>query len=526
MKLSDHRYALSLLKSSPASAAVIHPLAYHLLASEDSRLKGQAPLEEVLWSVKKETVRAPELSAPPLPRNWKELESLTENFALCRADLPETSLEMDYNSALSGLRYGLTELFHPIWRTPNPGAARNVLLGNLELKGAGRFLPVNYLEHLMASGTMLPRESIHSFLVAAVQETVYPLPGTRGLGVLLGEGGKSIFLRERTLPRLAQLGPDLSTTEKEDLRKELSLFHQTDDLRIIIRRIMGQYAALAATGSMTSASPDNFLLSGGFLDEEEWSLPEEVSWNFLLEGTGSIEETTPARMNWKGLKNFQTTFSYFSRLRSHLLTALSYLDHHGVSEGLAREWFLEHLKALTGNIDLWETGEAQGQECSSWLSELQDLGFRTLVIKDRPPGRFSLRLSASGRQVHTQEATAEWIKPLSSGEVDSFSLTRMLLNRAARHSPILKTRPRADGAPIENVMNYSEYQKLERERLGPWYDRVLGFRVKDSTGKEFSLSLSTPPPTLVTPVSFTIAFDDRGEIDLPARKTYLKPETL
>lgn len=521
--LSDHRYVVVLIRKSSFQSLALNPVGVADWISEARALGQRETAASVKWTARK---IVSELSPviPRAPSTWEEVQETAKEIHWEHATPPVTTDEKRYEDSLKDFVTASTELFHPVWKTSNPGAARNAILGRLQLKGCGRTLPVNYLEHIMASGTMLRREALHSFLISQLIETTFPLGGLRSHAVFDGGERGAIFVRDAEAPRLAQLGPDLDHVERESLLKVISRVHGNCDLPQVIRRIMGQYAALALTGGSCNPTPDNFLITGRFVDEEEWCWQRgKLDWSLRIEGDGDHDLVDPEDINWKSFGNLRTTFTNHAKMRRNLLQALSYVGEHSVTEETARSWFLEHLEALGGYTAraFWVEGEAV-EDFAQWIRLLKERGFRMNLVRAKFPGRICLRLSGPDLLLDQQSTIGERLEQLISDETDSFALTRVLFHRASRMGVFLPTRPDQSGKPEANQEVLSTYLNRERQRLGEWFERVVALVVLNKEGKEIRSSLSESEELNdVLPISFIVNFDDKGELEIPARKIRL-----
>ncbi len=551
--LESKRYVPVLLKNSTQLPVLINPLSFRTMAREANFLQNQPDLSIDQWHAKDhffERIRKSGVDSS-LPETWHEIETTTKKLSLEAVSIPCFSDPLAHDEAFKGLFIGMTELFHPHWDTVNIGSSRNALLSEIQIKGCGRTLPVNNLLHTFSSGTSLISQSVHSFLIAQILDTTLPLGALPAHAVFLdpeSEDGKSLYLRTADSVRMAQIPGQPVPSEILHMRSILQKIHPGCSPSEIVSRVMAQYASNAFLGGILQSTPDNLLLDGRPIDEEDWHWPRklgQLAIDISFEFDGDIpNDTSPQNLNWERVRNVTTTFSVFRKSIRLFLEGLGRVIQHEVSQSSAEEKFHHHLKSLWSKFGiapesftrLWEEGSRiqDGKSAELWISKYSP-EWHYRFGTSMPKRKYFFILSPSPIEETNALTDRNYgaafgaYQKLGVLKDNSFQLSRKLLSVAARASHWLPLTVDLRGDTVPNLKSLEGWWTEEMRRLGGWEDRVRSVVFQDQKGVETIAPMGSTFPNIKSfkhqclPIAAVLNFKE-GDIEVPLRKIMIEPK--
>lgn len=473
---------------------------------------------------------------------WREsLEGITMTPVL----LPKFSAPQDYDAFVKRHFLLLTELFSPIWER-TLGGARNLLIGGVQMKGCGLTLPVPSYNFINGSGVYGLAMALKAFIYAGLMDSSLPLGSNRAIAVQWAPWGSDvnplgIYLRELRLPRMIQVGPELSQEDLQNIREEIRSQSGTDSAREFLEIFTAQLAAMVSLGGRSNFSPDNVLINGQFIDEETWYWPKDlrsIRLSFEFEGDEMVAD-------WK-----ESTFSSstFLLLRNsihhvHKYSRFLYPPESVPSVSEIEDMFFSSLgKVLPGeNLrPVWGKGLELSQKFHPgafqvWLRELESAGW-SFEVEHFKNNCFGLNLMKPrsespslgiAQDFNSQPRTDFWkvaikLSKLSPSETDPDEVTNSLQRLIGTSGFVLPKRFLRGKGMVENRFELEEFMALTYEKWPQLKKLSVDLTVWDGKG-ELVLPQFSPATRLsgdCIPLYFTVSLGQKTHI-LPALKTIL-----
>lgn len=552
--LNSHRYVAALLKRSLLRAFLVDPCSYSILAGEIKALNSQpgSALDTTDVNVKDLFYKACQTDSSPGPdvRGWKDFTEALENLSFLSVSPAET-LDADiYKKSIQDTKFGVTELFDPQWKTMNIGAARNVLLKNVQIKGVGRILPTNNLHHLYNTGRMTFVEATHSFIMSHIGNIMLPLGTMIAHGVLIDpDSEEALYIRAADGIRIAQIPENPSVEELSQLRKSCKTLHPGSTPEGIVRRSLAQYASQFFLGLSNGASPDNFLIDGRAIDEEGWDFrTEQGQLSFSIDmyhPDRNTYKTTDSILDypWSEVTKFRTSVASLSTSIFHLMKGLRIIyPSLSLTDQDARDYFLEYLCALNREHHTVEESKLReifkrfydldgknGTQVKDLIKFLLELGFTGTILPFRFNERSQLRLFSPGGvsrqgEVGVYENTLHLNQLHHEGLLagNSLKFTNDLLKKIALKATPLNVLPDIDGYPVTNTSPFEEWWALERQRLQKLGTvRLFHYRTRDGEMRSTDHPGTLKGALELEPLYLEVIMRDENLLNIPCRKIYL-----
>lgn len=317
----------------------------------------------------------------------EQIEDAALELALM-AQRPQASLiKSDYEVLLKGCVLGAVELFNRRWCI-SLGSSRGVSLSRYTLKGVGITLPTWSLDHRDASGVLERPYGIFSFMVSHIMDSVLPLGAVRAAGVLfLKKQNTAILIREACAPRLSQVFFDQNLMEKKKLRLYLENTFSTNCPKAMLKRVIEQLATCYFLGGGGVGAPDNILIDGKIIDEEDWVIPSAssnvVCWRVNFK---SQKASNPIELLEEG-EYLDSSFSLLSSCLKAFIETYQEIFEIELSYRDAYDCFVNELDSLGGSLgEKWKIAQnlkaKMGPEQFKIVnSQIQDSGGRLEVVE-------------------------------------------------------------------------------------------------------------------------------------------------
>ena len=544
--LDHHRYAFVVLEKNPSEVVLYHPLYTKKWLKDVRNLK----LQKIQYKrddkskFVAEFINTQDICDEDLPE--KEILEEFKQLSFRVAAMPNTLDENKYRQWFENKFFAVTELFDQVWCLVSFGSARSVILSHVQIKGVGKTLPSFSLWHPSNSGCVATLDAVTAFAHAHLANTTLPLGSCPAFGVLAYTEipNEGLYLRSSDFLRMAQVGPNIIEQVKLELFQKLTDFHGSEQVKYWIRRLMGQVASMVYLSANFQGNPDNFLINGHPLDEEDWIWPQDLDrWSFGVDLVWVGDGPFPTNVSihefpWEDSSISVTTFEVFEHLIAKIIKTHSYISDQELPDlALAKEWFYEHLYSLSQDqfiVSFWKEGfEAvrnfYSQGWRKWIQKCENMGceFRWQTIHESRRHILKIELKRKPHsplealEFHATKRPNFTLLPFKLAEMihDPSYLSRKYCALIARSGYVLASVPDNEGKPTENKTSWEEfYQYLYTLRPQGLADCSI-FIWSAQKEQEMKLDQFTKVPNSFVPLSLNIPTNGGSTIEIPLKKT-------
>lgn len=547
--LKHSQYLPVLLEKSDAQPLLFHPAYIREWQQEQDFLKSQNDIFHSPWTSKEHFFSLIQKISPEkeIKSNFSFFTNTLKDISLRVSGLPNTSDEIFFKKSFHGKILGMCELFNKEWNTHNIGSARNALLSKLQYKGVGRTLPVNSFDHLMASGKLSLSEAVHSFIISQLCLVTFPLASLPIQAVYMegnSDSNDSFIVRSNDAIRVAQISDRLDSDELTYLLLHLQQYFPGSSTKVIIEKIMAQYAAISFLGSEFTSSADNLLLNGKILDEESWIWPQELG-ELRMVVTCRMKDDLKgmSQIDWDKVYDVKSSFEILDQAVQKLLKAFNHLGLETPSLTDSRKMFLNHLTALfsinrelsKNQIeDLWsrslELSSMNAAELKRWAENLKGKGFKFNFSETKRKGHYLLEITsahyrASELRPSRYSKRFEKLQKMGSLKTDLSQKNASIFSLISRNAHLLPYRSdEINGTPVPNQTKISIWWQAEMERLEAISKNISGLNYRENgVVKKIKFQSDRMPKFkyLVEPISFDYHGDLGFTLEIPAKKSLL-----
>jgi hypothetical protein len=381
--LKSSRFAAILCEKLPTKTILYNPFLMSEVEKARDVLretKGQVSLTDLISRYRESMDRGQLLSGSE--EDWKEW---LENLTMTPVFLPRFHDEQEYDQFISSHQVILTEIFSPTWGYL-VGSSRGLLIGNVQMKGAGISLPPPGFKFIHGSGIFSLGLALKSFIFSGLMDSTVPLGSNHAIAVQRAPWGDSesplgIYLREMKVPRIIQVGPELGDEGLSYVRSLIESELKVNSAGKYLELYTAQLGSMVALSGAANCTPDNLLINGQFIDEESWFWPKDLgSKKFSFEF-----ECEPGNLDWKTAKLRTSTFLRMKDALQtlHKFAELIYGSQETPGFDEVNRMFSSH---VNGIIPDWEGAWPEGlavsesfrtEEFLSWLKALELDGWST-----------------------------------------------------------------------------------------------------------------------------------------------------
>ena len=543
--LPSNRYALTVLEQQKSQVILYHPSFVPHCLSDIELLRNN----EISFTreAKNNLVHNffQNSMAPLRPFSEVEVLKKMQIFSMKSVSPPYTLVEEEYLDWLKDKKVAITELFDHDWELATHGSSRSFILSHVQVKGSGRALPPFTLWFHLNSGIVYLQDAIMSYCHSHLVDTSLPLGSNQGIGVLYSpEEKNAYYLRSSRFPRLAQIGKSLPEDIRKTLLNDIKLFHGTSSIKAIFKRILAQIASMIFIGAKFHMNPDNFLLNGHPIDEEDWIWPQDFDhWNFYINFSWNEKSPPPLHLApidfpWSSCNTAGSTFSQAMSAIRNFKKVFDWLGEESLSHEEALEIFYHQLNVISEDesaSELWKSSinalsNFPKAEWNQWIKKMEEKGAEfkwfTLVDKNHlmlkiqiPRKNGSIEINQKFNSIPRLDFNTMPIKMLKlfeDGSIDPKYLSRRVNSLIARNGYILNFSPDLDGNVIENSISWKDYIQELLENFSYLNPQSLVI----FNGKNES-TLHWPPsaaPNEFIPLAIRVSVLDGEVFEIPLKK--------
>lgn len=236
----------------------------------------------------------------------KKLLPLNVSFKSCLPNDTILSIK-EYEDFLEQNTSLFSEKFiHP--DSAHQGSSRHVLLGAVQVKGAGRNMLVSRVDYIHSWGGAIEFEGVYSYLISNYLNIQLPLGACPTFKVDRLAGGSVQFLRLNNSIRMAQYSPGLLAAEKKAIKENLKSFFGTNSPKAMLKKIAFHFSMSSLFNIYNySMISENILVNGTVIDcESLYNGTDLNTFSFYLdlciEGERAQQIETNKLSSWKYLE--------------------------------------------------------------------------------------------------------------------------------------------------------------------------------------------------------------------------------
>lgn len=245
---------------------------------------------------------------------------------------------------------------HPLAKVTK-GSSRHLIYKGYQLKGCGRNDLIQPEDELHSWGGLYLYDALYAYLLGLYFDQSTEMGCIPYVGLTLYHPieqrfseSKSLLIRETNCYRLAQFNDqELSLEDKEILKRQITSFHQTTDIKLICRKVIFYFAQLTFINSVPfSLSMDNICLDGRIIDIEVLNDYAAFDGEVLVLQVASTRENIEnftKELDEESFSKMELKFSNIQSIFFHLFRLFEAYESLFQIE-LAKDWIVTETKSL------------------------------------------------------------------------------------------------------------------------------------------------------------------------------------